>query len=82
MDKLDVKVTRLGDGWGIRLFDDGKLHSEAKVFNRVDIGSACRYLMRWYDKLGGTSARASRTRKRMYEKPNYDSSYERVQNVR
>jgi hypothetical protein len=48
-----VKVTNLGKGWGIRCFKpDGKIFDQTFVKTRIEIGPACRSMLRWYDKLG------------------------------
>ena len=64
-----IKVTFLGKGWGIRCFSPtGKIFDEAFVKTRLEIGLACRDLLRWWDKLGGVSKYADRARHRSTEK--------------
>jgi len=64
-----IKVTCLGDGWGIRLFrPNGTIHSEGHADCKFMIGVIARNLLRWWDKMGGMSKYASRARHRQGEK--------------
>ncbi len=63
-----TKVTRLGDGYGVRVFKGGVLHSEGKAATRMDVGPVLRDLLRWVDKGGGDSPMASASRDRMARK--------------
>ena len=66
---LCVSVTRMGSRW------IGKLTVKGKIFDRMacalkrDIGWMCREMLRWYDKLGGTSEWAKSARRRQTISP-------------
>ena len=61
-----IKVTFLGKGYGIRLFkpDGVTIHDESFVKTRLEVGPACRELLRWYDKMGSPSRYADKARHR------------------
>lgn len=65
-----VKVTRIGDGWNIRVFTNQKLNQEARVYDRMDIRKEIHSMLRMEDKCGNISQMASRSRDRYYEKSN------------
>ena len=65
-----MKVTRVGKRWHARLMLGKVVHSEMACQLRQDIGWVCRELLRWYDKLGGTSKFAKAARKRQSKTPN------------
>jgi hypothetical protein len=60
----EVKVTRMFDGYGVRVYTNGELNAETKVRDRIDIGPAAKDLLRWEDKLGNISDYASASRHR------------------
>lgn len=60
----EVTVRRIGSGWNVRVFTDGKLSQEMRVFNKCDIGWAARYMLRWEDKCGNISEWSKSARKR------------------
>ena len=64
----DIKVTRIGKGWNVRCFRDGKVIDEIRVFARVDIGVAIKEMLRWEDKMGAISDMAFKSRKRLNRK--------------
>ena len=64
MDVLSVKVTKINKNYHARLFVNGKIGSEWACRNRRDIGYICRQLLRWYDKMGGVSTYAEKSRHR------------------
>jgi len=64
----EVKVTRLGSGWGVRVFTNGVLNQQTTVYSRQDIGAAARDMLRMEDKCGNISDYASRARHRVGEK--------------
>lgn len=67
-----IKVTKIGDGWNIRAFYNGKLVVEYRCYAREDIGFACRQAMRDCDKYyTGGDEHTSAVRKRMYDKEKY-----------
>lgn len=62
----EIKVTFLGKGYGIRLFTPaGKIWDETFVKTRLEVGNACRSLLRWYDKMGSPSRYADKARHRI-----------------
>ena len=65
-----VTVRRIKDGWNCRVFTDGTLNQEVRVFRRDDIGPACRAMLRAEDKAGNHSAYASAARHRAGKKAN------------
>lgn len=67
-----IKVTFLGKGWGIRLYQpDGKLWwDEGFVKDRLEIGKVCRDILRWYDKCGPGSPYSDSSRHRQGIKDN------------
>lgn len=77
----NVKVTFLGKGYGIRLFHlDGHIWDETFVETRLQVGPACRDLLRWWDKMGGISKYADRARHRSTEKEMFRKGYIKVDN--
>jgi hypothetical protein len=68
--KHETKVTHLkGKGWGVRVYQDGKLVDETLVDNRVAIGPAIRAMLRMLDKCGNCSDMAHNSRMRPGRKP-------------
>ena len=68
-ERLTTKVTNINGRFHCRLFDYNKLFDEMACKDKRDI-SFCMYTMlRWYDKLGGRSRMASRSRDRAMRKP-------------
>ena len=61
----EVRVTRMQDGYGVRVFTNGELNQEMRVDSRNEIGKAARDMLRWEDKCGNISAFASAARKRL-----------------
>lgn len=60
-----IKVTKINGRFHIRLFQpDQTLHSECACALKEDISFCCKYLLRWYDKLGGDSKMADAARMR------------------
>lgn len=75
-----IKVTRMEDGYGVRLITPtGKVwYMEHKNVPKSKVGACSRDLLRWWDKMGGTSHYASRARHRAWEKArNCDNEYDR-----
>jgi hypothetical protein len=64
----EIKVTKIKNRWHARLIEDGKVHSEMACDLREDIGYLCRNLLRWYDKCGGVSIYAHKSRQRWNSK--------------
>jgi len=64
----EVKVTRIGDGWNVRIYTNGEVNQETRVYDRTRIGPVAREMLRWEDKCGNISKAASAARKRMSNK--------------
>ena len=64
----EIKVTRIKNRWHARLLLNGHVHSEMACALREDIGFLCRSLLRWYDKCGGVSIYAHKSRERLNTK--------------
>ena len=81
--KHEVTVRRIGSGWNVRVLIDGVVNQEMRVFNRQDIGTAARDMLRWEDKVGNISkyADSSRNRNKSDRKPQRLSYIGRVQVV-
>lgn len=60
----DTKVTFLGRGWGVRVFTNGEVNSEAFVTEKKEIGPAIRGLLRMEDKCGNYSGMGHNSRMR------------------
>jgi hypothetical protein len=60
----DVKVTRIGDGWNIRVFLNGILNQESRVYSKEFISTEIQDMLRWEDKSGNISGMASAARDR------------------
>lgn len=60
----EITVRRIGKRWHCRCLVDGVVNQEVAVFNRSDIGFACREMLRWEDKCGNFSKFASAARER------------------
>lgn len=63
-EKLRTKVTTINGRHHVRLLEDDLLINEMACELKIDIGWCCREMLRWYDKLGGNSAMADRSRHR------------------
>ena len=59
-----IKVTRIKNRWHARMFYNGELRDEMACNTQCDIGIICREMLRWYDKMGGSSQYADRARHR------------------
>lgn len=57
-----VKVTRIGDGYNIRVFTNGKLNQESRVYDRRWIGVEAKSMLRMEDKCGNISKYADSAR--------------------
>ena len=64
----EIKVTRIKNRWHARLLLNGHVHSEMACALREDIGHICRTLLRWFDKCGGVSIYAQKSRQRWNSK--------------
>ena len=64
MNNLKTKVTFIKDKFHIRLLEDDILLNEMACKNKVDIGWCCANMLKWHDKLGGSSKMASKSRER------------------
>lgn len=63
-ERLTINVKRIGSRYIAVLRLDGAIYDKAACELRVDIGCICRDMLRWYDKMGGTSAWAKSARRR------------------
>ena len=63
----EIKCTRLGIGWNIRVLLDGVINQEVRVFHRTEIAKAARDMLRMEDKCGNISKFASAARTRGYK---------------
>ena len=63
-----TKVTCLGKGWGVRVFTNGEVNSEAFVTEKHEIGPAIRAMLRMEDKCGNYSEMGSHSRMRSGKK--------------
>lgn len=63
-----VKVTRIGDGYNIRVFLNNEINQESRVYSREDISPEIYHMLRMEDKCGNLSNMASRSRDRYNEK--------------
>lgn len=61
-----VKVTRICDGWNIRVFLNDVLNQEVKVFDKSFIGSCIASMLRIEDKNGNISNMATKSRERNF----------------
>jgi len=62
--EIDTKVTKINGIYHCRLLRGERVLSEMACVNRRDVGFCISYLLRWYDKLGGTSIMAGKSRSR------------------
>lgn len=67
MERLRTKVTTINGRHHIRLLEDDFVINEMACNDKVDISFCCKYMLRWYDKLGGVSKMASASRDRHKE---------------
>lgn len=63
-EKLTTKTTNINGNYHTRLYNGDTLVSEMACKLKEDVGYCCRELLRWYDKLGGTSKMADASRGR------------------
>jgi len=66
----EVRVRRIGIGYNIRVFINGEINQECRVYERRDISSEIYQMLRMEDKCGNISKMASRSRERFNEKLN------------
>lgn len=59
-----VAVTRIGDGYNIRVYLNDELNQESRVYDRMFIQPEARTMLRWEDKMGNYSNYADRARHR------------------
>lgn len=64
MNDPEIKVTCINGRYHARLYYRGSCCDEMACQYRQDIGVICKELMRWFDKLGGSSVYADKTRHR------------------
>ena len=59
-----VKSTRIGKGWNVRVFLNGIVNQEVRVYAQDRIGAAARDMLRWENKCGNISDYSSSARHR------------------
>lgn len=59
-----VTSRKIGNGWNVRVFVNGMLNQEVRVYSQDRIGAAARDLLRWEDKCGNCSDYAAKARHR------------------
>jgi hypothetical protein len=64
--KHNVTVRKIDNGWNCRVFLNGIVNQELKVFNKEHIRLAIAEMLRWEDKCGNISDMASASRERNY----------------
>lgn len=64
----EVKVTRIGQGWNVRVYTNGEVSQEVRVFDRSRIGIVAREMLRMEDKCGNLSWLAHNARNRIGRK--------------
>lgn len=67
MEKLRTKATFIDDRYYVRLLEDDLVINEMACKRKQDIAWCCKYMLRWYDKLGGSSKMASSSRTRWHK---------------
>ena len=60
----EVTSTRIGKGWNVRVFLNGVVNQEMRVYARTEIGKAAKSMLRMEDKCGNWSAFAISSRHR------------------
>lgn len=73
----EVKVTKIRNGYGCRIFYDEKLVVEGRCDGKEMIGPTCRDLMRTLDKCNG-DAFTSASRKRKFKAGNLCASVKHI----
>lgn len=64
MDEITTKMTTINGRHHCRILKDGIVEDEMACKLKEDIGYCFRYLLRMYDKCGGTSIMADKSRHR------------------
>lgn len=67
----EIRVTHLGNKWGVRCLTNGDVNQEIRVHCRQDIGVAAAEMLRWEDKCGNFSNYASACRERFFKGVKY-----------
>ncbi len=65
---LSTKVTRIGKKFHCRLYNKETILDEMACNSKKDIGFCIAYMLKWYDKLGGNSQMAMKSRSRQRSK--------------
>lgn len=63
-----VTVRKIGKGWNIRVFTNGNLNQELRVYKKEHIRHAVAEILRWEDKCGNWSNMATASRARYNRK--------------
>lgn len=64
MEKIRTKITFIKDKYFVRLLENDFVINEMACKLKCDTGWCCKYMLRWFDKLGNISKMASASRKR------------------
>ena len=73
----EVKVTRVGSNWGIRVLLNGEINQEALVEDRELIPREIYLMLRMEDKCGNCSDMASASRERYNRKRRSETAWRR-----
>jgi hypothetical protein len=63
-----TKVTRLGDGYGVRVLQNGVVVSQDRADSRLDVGPVLKDMLRMLNKCGSPSTMAEASRHRSYRR--------------
>lgn len=63
-----ITVRKIGKGWNVRVFANGNLNQEIRVYQKEHIRHAVAELLRWEDKCGNWSDMAIASRNRYNSK--------------
>lgn len=67
MEKLRTKATFMKNRFHVVLLEDDMVINEMACRIKQDIRWCCRYMLRWYIKIGGVSKTASASRRRAHK---------------
>ncbi len=64
MENLRTKTTFINKKFYVRLLENDLVINEMACRLKIDVGYCCKFMLRWYDKLGGSSKLANASRHR------------------
>ena len=64
----EVTVRHINGGWNVRVFLNGAVNQETRVFGRTEISKAAREMLRMEDKCGNISELAGAARERGFKR--------------